>query len=73
MMSLLVMRLHLKNDVSQLATHFMTHDYMEDNDFFYVTLEDNHGHINDVTSSVVAKWSTEWKVVNEEFENAFFL
>ena len=71
-MSLLVMRLHLKNDVSQLATHFMTHGYMEDNDFFYVTLEDNHGHINDVTSSVVAKWSTEWKVVNEEFDNAFF-
>jgi hypothetical protein len=33
-----------------------------------VALEDNHGHTNDVTSSLVAKWSTEWKKVNEEFE-----
>ena len=46
----------------------MIDGYMEGNGFFFVELEDNHGHTNDVTSSVVAKWSTEWKEVNDEFE-----
>ena len=41
---------------------------MEGYGFFYVTLEDNHGYTNNVTPSVVAKWSTEWKEVNDEFE-----
>ena len=43
----------------------MTDGYTEGNGFFYVALEDNYGHTNDVTLSVVAKWSTKWKVVNE--------
>ena len=68
MMPVHVVRPYLKNDVSQFATHFMTDGYMEGNGFFYVALEDNHGHTNDVTPSVVAKWSTEWKLVNEELE-----
>ena len=68
MMRLPVVRSFFKNDVSQLATHFMSDGYMEGNGFFYVALEDHHGHTNDVTPSVVAKWSTEWKEVNEEFE-----
>jgi hypothetical protein len=55
MMPLPVVRPYLKNDVSQSATHFMTDGYMEVNGFFYVALEDNHGHTNDVTPSVVAK------------------
>ena len=59
MMHVLVVRLYLKDDVSQLATHFMTDGYMEGNGFFYVTLEDNHGHTDDVTPTVVAKWSSE--------------
>ena len=67
-MHVLVVRLYLKDDVSQLATHFMTDGYMEGNGFFYVTLEDNHGYTDDVTPTVVAKWSSEWKEVNEEFE-----
>ena len=71
MMPLPVVRPYLKNDVSQLATHFMTDGYMEGYGFFYVALEDNHGHTNDVTPSVVAKWSMEWKEVNDEFENKF--
>ena len=41
---------------------------MEGNGFFYMALEDNHGHTNDVTPSVVLKWSTECAVVNEEFD-----
>ena len=49
----------LKNDVSQLATHFMIDGYIKGNDIFYVALEDNHGHTNDVTPNMVAKWSTE--------------
>ena len=49
MMSLPVVRPSLNNDVSQLATHFMIDGYMEGNRFFYVALEDNHGHTNDVT------------------------
>ena len=68
MLPLPVVRPFLKNDVSQLATHFMNDGYMEGYGFFYVALEDNHGHTNDVTPSVVAKWSPEWKEVNEEFE-----
>jgi hypothetical protein len=68
MMSLLAVRPFVKNNVSQLATYFITDGHMEGYGFFYVALEDNHGHINDVTLSVVAKWSTEWKEVNEEFE-----
>ena len=68
MMPLPVVRPYLKNDVSQLATHFMSDGYMEGNGFFYVALQDNHGHTNDVTPTVLAKWSSEWKEVNEEFE-----
>ena len=68
MMALPVVRPYLKNDVSQLATHFMCDGYMEGNGFFFVALEDNHGHTNDVTASVLSKWSSEWKEVNEEFE-----
>ena len=41
---------------------------MEGNGFFYMALEDNHGHTNDVTLSVVLKWSTECAVVNKEFD-----
>lgn len=68
MMPLLVVRPFLKNDVSQLTTHFMIDGYMEGCGFFYVALEDDHGHTNDVTPNVVAKWSSVWKEVNEEFE-----
>ena len=68
MLHLPVVRPFLKNDVSQLATHYLTDRYMEGYGFFYMALEDNHGHTNDVTPSVVAKWSTESKEVNEEFE-----
>ena len=46
----------------------MTDGYMEGNGFFYVALDDNHGHTNDVTPTVMAKWSSHWKEVNEEFE-----
>ena len=46
----------------------MSDGYMEGNGFFYMALEDNHGHTNDVTPTVVAKWSSEWKEVNEKFE-----
>ena len=68
MMPLPVVRPYLKNDVSQLAIHFMIDGYMEGNGFFYVALEDNHGHTKDVTPNVVANWSSEWKEVNDEFE-----
>ena len=46
----------------------MTNSNMKGNGFFYMALEDNHGHTNDVTPSVVLKWSTECAVVNEEFD-----
>ena len=68
MLPLPVVRPFLKNDVSQLATHFMSDGYMEGCGFFYVALEDNHGHTNDVTSAVIANWSPQWKEVNEVFE-----
>ena len=68
LLPLSVVRPYLKIDVSQLATHFMIDGYMEGNGFFYVALEDNHGHTNEVTPTVVAKWSSEWKEVNDKFE-----
>ena len=68
MMPLPVVIPYLKNDISQLATHFMYDGYMEGNGFFYVALQDNHGPTNDVTPTVLAKWSTEWRKLNDEFE-----
>ena len=68
MIHLPVVRPFLKNDVSQLATYFMIDGYMEGNGFFYVALEDNHGHTSKLTPTVVSKWSSEWKKVNDEFE-----
>ena len=67
-MPLPVVRLFLKNNVSQLATHFLTDGYMEGCGIFYIALEDHHGHTNDVTPSILGKWSSEWKEVNEQFE-----
>jgi len=68
MVSLPVVRPYLKNDVSNLASHFTRVGYMEGNGYFYVAAEDNHGHTVDVTSAIMENWSTEWREVNEDFE-----
>ena len=41
---------------------------MEGNGYFYVALEDNHGHTSEVTPAIEDSWSKEWKEVNEDFE-----
>jgi hypothetical protein len=43
MISLPVVRPFLKNDVLNLASHFVSYGYLEGNGVFYVSLEDNEG------------------------------
>jgi hypothetical protein len=59
----------LKNDVLNLASHFVSCGYLEGNDVFYVFLEDNEGRTKAVTDEVIATWSESWISVNAEFEH----
>jgi hypothetical protein len=43
----------LKNDVMNLATHFVTCSYMEGYGIFYMTLENNEGKIVDVMDDII--------------------
>jgi hypothetical protein len=68
MISLPVVRPFLKNDVLNLASHFVSCGYLEGNGVFYVSMEDNDGRTRAVTDEVVATWSENWIAVNAEFE-----
>jgi hypothetical protein len=68
MISLPVVRPFLKNDVLNLASHFVSCGYLEENGVFYVSMEDNDGRNRAVTDEVVAMWSENWAAVNAEFE-----
>jgi hypothetical protein len=68
MISLPVVRPFLKNDVLNLASHFVSCGYLEENGVFYVSMEDNDGRTRAVTDEVVAMWSENWATVNAEFE-----
>jgi hypothetical protein len=68
MISLPVVRPFLKNDVMNLAIHFVACGYMEGNGVFYVALENNEGKIVDVTPDIVASWSDKWVQANALFE-----
>ena len=46
----------------------MKNGYMEGNGFFYVALEDNHGHTVDITPAIMEKWSPNWSKISEHFE-----
>jgi hypothetical protein len=59
----------LKNDVLNLASHFVSCGYLEGNDVFYMFLEDNEGRTKAVTDEVIATWSESWISVNAEFEH----
>jgi hypothetical protein len=41
MISLLGVRPYSKNDVLNLASHFVSCEYLEDNGVFYISMEDN--------------------------------
>ena len=43
----------LKNNVMNLASHFVICGYMEGNGLFYVALENNEGTIIDVTGIII--------------------
>jgi hypothetical protein len=58
----------LKNDVMNLAAHFVACGYMEGNGVFYVALENNEGKTLDVTPNIVASWSDKWVQANAQFE-----
>jgi hypothetical protein len=64
MVSLPVVCPYLKNDVMNLATHFVACGYMEGNGVFYVALEDNEGKTLDVTPDIMASWSDYWVQAN---------
>jgi hypothetical protein len=69
MISLPVVRPFLKNDVLNLASHFVFYGYLEGNGVFYVSLEDNEGRTKAVTDEIIATWSESWIAVNAEFEH----
>jgi hypothetical protein len=52
-----VVRHFLKNDVMNMAAHFVACDYIEGNGIFYVALENNEGKTVDVTPNIMASWS----------------
>jgi hypothetical protein len=57
MVLLPVVRPFLKNDVMNLAVHFVACGYKEGNGVVYVTLENNEGKAVDVTPDIMASWS----------------
>jgi hypothetical protein len=69
MISLPVVRPFLKNDVLNLASHFVSCGYLEGNGVFYLSLEDNEGRTKVVTDEIIATWSESWISVNAEFEH----
>lgn len=68
MLSLPVVKPFLKNDVMNLAAHFVTCGYMEGNAVFYVALENNDGNTVDVTDAIIESWSANWVRANDAFE-----
>jgi hypothetical protein len=68
MISLLVVRPFLKNDILNLAAHFVSCGCLEGNGVFYVSMEDNEGRTKAVSEEIVASWSDNWRSVNAKFE-----
>lgn len=68
MVPLPVVRHFLKNDVMNLAAHFVACGYMEGNGVFYVALENNEGKTMDVTDNIIDSWSENWVRANDAFE-----
>ena len=68
MVPLPVVRSFLKNDVMNLAAHFVACDYMEGNGVFYVALENNEGKTMDVIDNIIDSWSENWVLANDAFE-----
>jgi hypothetical protein len=68
MISLHVVHPFLKNDVMNLAAHFIACGYMKGNFVFYVALENNEGKTVDVIPDIVASWSNKWVQANAQFE-----
>jgi hypothetical protein len=69
MISLPMVRPFLKNDVLNLASHFVSCGYLEGNGVFYMFLEDNEGRTKAITDEIIATWSESWISVNTEFEH----
>jgi hypothetical protein len=53
MISLPIVRPYLKNDVMNLAAHFVACGYMEGNGVFYVALENNEDKTMNVTPDII--------------------
>jgi hypothetical protein len=68
MVPLPVVRHFLKNDVMNLAAHFIGCGYMEGNGVFYVGLENNEEKTMDVTDNIIDSWSENWVRANDAFE-----
>ena len=68
MIPLSVVRPFLKNDVMNLAAHFVACGYIEDNGVFYVALKNNEWKTMDVTHNIIDSWSDNWVRANDAFE-----
>ena len=68
MISLPIVHPFLKNDVLNLAYHFVSYGYLESNGVFYMSLEDNKWRTKVVANEIVAMWSKNWISMNAEFE-----
>jgi hypothetical protein len=71
MVSLLVVRSFLKNNVMNLAVHFVACGYMEGIGIFYVALEKNEGKTMYVILDNMALRSDNWIQANALFEEEF--
>ena len=60
MISLHVVHPFLKNDILNLASHFVSCGYLEGNGVFYVFFEDNKGRTKVVIDEIVATWFETW-------------
>jgi hypothetical protein len=60
MISLPVVRPLLKNNIMNLAAHFVACGYMEGNVVFYIALENNEGKTVEVIYDIVASWSDKY-------------
>ena len=56
----------LQSDLDKLEQEFV-HGYRDGAAVFYVTLTDEHGSTQEVTSAVKERWGSIWYVKNEEF------
>ncbi len=70
MISMEVVHLALKNDVPLLAESF-ANGYIPSFAFFYVSLEHENGHMEEVTEEICGTWDDVWKKKMKSLRNSW--